>query len=175
MLHALCWSRQHQQLCHFSSPTIWLLFCPLLHLSFYLNLSGRSGRNCLLCSPVLSVYNGSPDTRFFWGTNAAEALLAPSAIPCSLSLLTSRIYSCLFSGWRPTVSSKFFDIQARWISTEELLLPCHALFRLRCNGHSVLLSSYLSRIGRNENPSCIPCGHPSLSSHSALFSCGSQD
>ena len=42
--------------------------CPLLHLSFYLNICGRSGRNCLLSPPVLSGYNGSPDTRFSWGT-----------------------------------------------------------------------------------------------------------
>ena len=38
-------------------------------------------------SPVLSDYNGSPDTRFSWG-----ALLAPSAIPCSLSFLISRFH-----------------------------------------------------------------------------------
>ena len=38
--------------------------CPLLHLSFYLKLCGRSGRNCLLSPPVLSGYNESPDTRF---------------------------------------------------------------------------------------------------------------
>ena len=37
--------------------------CPLLHLSCYLKLSGR---NCLLSPPVLSGYNGSPDTRFSW-------------------------------------------------------------------------------------------------------------
>ena len=37
--------------------------CPLLRLSFYLNLSGRSGRNCLLFL-VLSDYNESQDTRF---------------------------------------------------------------------------------------------------------------
>ena len=30
--------------------------------------------------------------------------------------------------------------------------------RLRCNGHSLMLSSYLSRIGRIENPSCSACG-----------------
>ena len=36
-----------------------------LHLSFYLNLSGR---NCLLSPPILTGYNGSPDTRFSWGT-----------------------------------------------------------------------------------------------------------
>ena len=41
--------------------------CPLLHLSCYLKLCGRSDRNCLL-SPVLSGYNGSPDTRFSRGT-----------------------------------------------------------------------------------------------------------
>ena len=38
--------------------------CPLLHLSSYLKLCGRSGRNCLLSAPVPSDYNGSPDTRF---------------------------------------------------------------------------------------------------------------
>ena len=31
--------------------------------------------------------------------------------------------------------------------------------RLRCNGHSLLLSSYVSRIGRTENPFCSACGH----------------
>ena len=50
------------------SSTIRLSFCPLLHLSFYFNLSGRSGTNCLLSPPVLSDYNGSPDTRLSWGT-----------------------------------------------------------------------------------------------------------
>ena len=39
-------------------------FCPLLHLSIYLKLSGRSVRNRLLSLPVLSGHNGSPDTRF---------------------------------------------------------------------------------------------------------------
>ena len=67
------------------------------------------------------------------------ALLAPSAIPCSLSPLTSRIHSRLISDCRRTVSSKFFDTQVPSISTEELVLPCHArcvLSRLRCNGHT---------------------------------------
>ena len=104
------------------------------------------------------------------------ALLAPSAIPCSLSALISRIHSSLFSVLRRTVSSKFFDTQVPSISTEELVLPPHAccvLSRLRCNGHSLLLSSYLSRIGRIENPSCSACGHSSQdTSHSALSSYG---
>ena len=42
--------------------------CSLLHLSFYLKLSVRSGRNCLLSPLVLSGYNGSPNTRFSRGT-----------------------------------------------------------------------------------------------------------
>ena len=91
-----------------------------------------------------------------------RALLAPSAIPCNLSPLISRIHSCLFSDWRRTVSSKFFDTQVPSISIEKLVLPRHArcvLFCLRCNGHSLLLGSYLSRIGRIENLSSSPCGH----------------
>ena len=39
--------------------------CPLLHLSSYLKLCGRSGRNCLFSPAVLLDYNGSPDTRFY--------------------------------------------------------------------------------------------------------------
>ena len=116
-----------------------------------------------------------PGHSFHPGNDAADklarrgALLAPSAIPCSLSPLTSR----LILDWRRTVSSKFFDTHVPSISTEKLVLPRHArcvLSRLRCNVHSLLLGSYLSRIGRIENPSCSACGH--LSSHSARSSYG---
>ena len=41
---------------------------PLFRLSFCINLSGRSGRNCLLSLPVLSGYNEFPDARFSRGT-----------------------------------------------------------------------------------------------------------
>ena len=66
----------------------------------------------------------------------------PSAIPCSLSPLISRIHSSLFSDWRRTVSST--DRQVPSISTEEFVLPrlaCYGFSRLCCNGHSLLLSS----------------------------------
>ena len=91
-----------------------------------------------------------------WG-----ALLAPSAIPCSLSRHISCIHSCLLSDWRRTVSSKYFDTQVSLISIDELVLPRHArcvLSCLRCNGRRLLLGSYLSRIGRTEYPSCSACG-----------------
>ena len=106
------------------------------------------------------------------------ALLAPSAIPCSLSLLISRIHSSLFSDWRHTVSSKYFDAQVPSISIEELVLPHHArcvLSRVRCNGHSLLLSSYLSRIGRIENPSHCACGHSSQDTFHLILHCPAAD
>ena len=77
-----------------------------------------------------------------------------SAIFCSLFPLISRIHSSLFSDWRRTILSKFFDTQLSSISTEKLVL-FHRCF----NRHSLLLSSYLSGIGRIENPSCNTCGH----------------
>ena len=49
-------------------------------------------------------------------------------------------------------------MQVSSVSTEQLVLPrrdCCVLSRLRCNGHSLLLSSYLSRIDRIKNPSCF--------------------
>ena len=95
-----CWSRQHQQVCHFfvlSSPP-----CPLLHLFSYLKLCGRSGRNSLLSPPVLSGYNGSPDTRFSRGTTRlislpdGERYLRP-LLPLVVSLLLSLVSTLVLS------------------------------------------------------------------------------
>ena len=184
ILQALGWSQQHQQVCHFSSIFLHLTLalssppCPLLHLSFYLNLSGR---NCLL-SPILSGYNGSLDTRFSRGTtwlmswpNGKHYLRPLQSLVVSLLL---SLVSTLFSNWRRTVSSKFFDTQVPSISTKELALPRHArcvLSRLRCNGRSLLLSSYLSRNGRIENPSCSACGHPSQDTSRLILHCPATD
>ena len=111
-----------------------------------------------------------PGHLFFLGNDAADelarwgALLAPSAIPCSLSPLICCIHSSLFSDWRHTVSSKFFDKQVPSISTKELEFSRRArcvLSRLCCNEDSLLLGSGLSRIGRIENPSYSACRHSS--------------
>ena len=125
-----------------------------------------------------------PGHWFLPGNNSADelarrgALLAPSAIPCSLFALIYRIHSRLFSDWRRTVSSKYFDSQVPSISTEELVLPRHArcvLSRLCCNGHSLLLNSYLSRIGRIKNPSCSACGHSSQDTSHLILHCPATD
>ena len=86
----------------FSSSPIWLSFCPFLHLSFYIKLCGRSGRNCLLSAPVLSGFNGSLDTRFSRGTTRllswpdGERYLRPLqslAVPLLLSLVSTLLFS----------------------------------------------------------------------------------
>ena len=132
ILHALCSTNKSAISLLFSYYLTLVLaspLCPLHHLSFYLKLSGR---NCLLSPPVLSEYNGSPDTRSSQGTTRlmswpdGERYLHP---PQSLvvSLLLSLVSTlCLFSDWRHIVSSKFFDTQVTSISTEELVLPRHA-------------------------------------------------
>ena len=101
ILHALCWSRQHHKVFHFSSL---LLSDSRSVLSSYLKLYGRSGRNCLL-SPVLSDYNWFPDTRFSRGTtrlmswpDGERYLRPPQSLVVSLLLP-------LISDWRRTVSS----------------------------------------------------------------------
>ena len=78
------------------------LLYPLLHLSSYLKLSGRSGRNCLLSPPVLSDYNGSPDTRFSRGMtwmiswpDGVRYLRSPQ--PLVASLLSSLVSTLVFS------------------------------------------------------------------------------
>ena len=188
ILHALCWSRQHPQVCHFSSllllsdsrsvlatlssssslllpQTLWQIWQELSSLSCSIKLQWVPGH-------LFLPGNDTVDELARWG-----APLAPFAIPCSLSLI-SRIHSRLFSDWRRTVSSKFFDTQVPSISTEELVLPRHArcvLSRLRCNGHSLLLGSYLSRIGRIENPSCSACGHSSQDISHLILHCPATD
>ena len=122
-----------------------LPLCPLLHLSFYLNLwqelSSLSFTIRLQWVPGHSFLLG---TTWLMSWLDRERYLFPQQ-SLVVSLLLSLI-STLFLDWRHTVSSKFFDLQVPSISTEELvLLPdaCCVLSHLCCNRHNLLLSSYL--------------------------------
>ena len=58
------------------------------------------------------------------------------------------------------------------------MLPHHAccvLSCLRCNGQSLLLSAYLSGIGRIENPFCNACGHSSQDTSHLILHCPATD
>ena len=189
ILHAHCWSQQHQQVCHFSSllllsdsrSVLATLSSPPSFLLSQTLWQIWQELSSLFCSIRLQWV---PVHSFLPGNGAADeltkrgALLGPSATPCSLSPLISRIHSRLFSDWRRTVLPKFFDTQVPSISTEELVLPRHArcvLFCLGCNGHSLLLGSYLSRIGRIENPSCSACGHSPQDTSHLILHCPATD
>ena len=142
--------------------------CYLLHLSSYLKLCGRSGRNCLLFHPVLSGYNGCPDTRFSRETTRLinwldrERYLRPlqPLVVCLLSLVSTFVFSRTEGvlSHRNSLTHRFPQFPPKNL----IVLPRHArcvLSRLRCNRHSLLLGSYLSKIGRIENLSCSACRH----------------
>ena len=134
ILHALCWSWQHQQVYHF-----YLTRSVLLSQSFWQKLSSLS--SCFIRLQWVPEYSFLP--RNDAADELARRLLVPSAISRSLPLISR---SSLFSDWRHTVSLKFFDTQVPSISTEKLVLPRHTrcvLSGLRCNGYSLLLSSSL--------------------------------
>ena len=95
-----------------------------------------------------------------------------------VSLPLPLISTLLFSWTGGLLSPKYFDTQVPSISTEELALPRHAccvLSRLCCNGHSLFLGSYLSRIGRIENSSCSACVHSSQDISHLVLHCPATD
>ena len=100
ILHALCWSRQHHKVCHFSfflflsdsrsvlatlsSPPPFLLSQTLWQI----------WQELFFSPPALSDYNGSPDTRFSWETT--QLMSWPDGKRC-LHLPLSLVVSLLLS------------------------------------------------------------------------------
>ena len=100
-------------------------------------------------------HSSLPGNNFADSLAKAGASLDPSSVSVSLAPLISSQRLSLYTSWRRSVQSGFFQHQIPSVSPEELTLPrstrC-ALSRLRCNGHSTLLNSYLHRVGRAETP-----------------------
>ena len=79
-----------------------------------------------------------------------------------------------YHNWRRHIFHSYMNHQFREVSLEELLLsrPIRGeLSRLRCHGHSLLLSSYLHRINRKENSACSTCRHPLQNLNHLLLDC----
>ena len=110
--------------------------CPLLHLSCYLKLCGISGRNCPSSPPVLSGYNGSPDTRFSRGTTQLMSL--PDGERC-LRPPQSLVVSLLLS----LVSTLVLSRTGCVLSLQSILTPRFPQFPLRdlCSLVMLALSS----------------------------------
>ena len=69
ILEALCWSRQHQQVCHFSFLLLLSDYrCPILHFSFISNSMADLSGTVFSLLFFYQATNGSPDTRFSRGT-----------------------------------------------------------------------------------------------------------
>ena len=108
-----------------------LSLCSPLRLSFHLKLCQIWQELSFLSSFTIGLQWVSAHS-YLPGSNAADkvarqgALLMVSAIPCSLSALTSRIHSCLFLDRRCIISSKFFDTEVSSVFTVELVLFRHA-------------------------------------------------
>ena len=163
---------------------------PTLYLSYQLSLSTPlpylTPKSLSNTQSLLNSLSQSKVVHLQWipghsslpGNNLADSLakagasLDPSNISVSLTPLISSQRLSLYTSWRRSVQSGFFHHQIPTVSPEELTLPRSArcaLSRLRCNGHSTLLNSYLHRIGRTETPSCSNCGsEPQDLSHLVL-------
>ena len=85
ILYALCWSRQHQQVCHFSS--LLLLSGSHSVLSSIFSFTLVSGRNCVLSSVLflflfcfIRLQWVSPDICFFPGNDSTFGLTRRGAL-----------------------------------------------------------------------------------------------
>ena len=93
----------------------------------------------------------------------AGASLPTDAIPCPLPPVVAKVRYSQYHNWRRHIYHSLQNFQVPEVSSKEPLLsrPIRCkLSRLRCHGHSLLLSSYLHRISRKENSACSACGHP---------------
>ena len=102
------------------------------------------------------------------------ASLPTDATPCPLPPVITKVRYSQYRNWRRHISHSHLNFQVPEVSSKELLLSRSIrseLSRLRCHGHSLLLSSYLHRISRKENSACSAWGHPLQDLNHILLDC----
>ena len=195
MLKFFCYSLRHSSsfLLVSASPTgLPLLFssyltlalssppCTLLHFFFYFNLSGRPGWNCFLSSSVLSNYSGSPNTRFF--RRRTSLMSWPDGERCLRplqSLVVSLVLTLLFSRTGGVLSHlnssthRFPRFPPRNLCF--LVTPAVFFLAYAARDTAFQFSSYLSRLGRIENPFCRACRHSSQDTSHLILHCPATD
>ena len=167
------------------SPFFRFFICPINPLCILPYLTPKSLSNT---QSLLNSLSQSKVVHLQWipghsslpGNDLADSLakagvsLDPSRILVFLAPLISSQRLSLYTSWRRSVQSGFFKHQIPSVSPEELTFPRSArcaLFRLRCNGHSTLLNSYLHRVVRAETPSCSNCGSESQDLSHLVLDC----
>ena len=99
-------------------------------------------------------------------------------VPIPLASSVCLIKSSFLRTWWDRLSSPLLGCRLPAVDKSEGSLPrstrCE-LSRLRSNGHSLLLHSYLCRIGRTPSPSCPECGYHTQDLSHLLLSCPSLD
>ena len=163
-----------------------------LHFSFYLTLVLSSPLSFLLPQTLWQIWQElsslpSCTTRLQWvpGYSFLLGTMQLMSWPdreCYLHPLQPLVVSLLLT----LVSTLFFSWSGGILSHQNSLTHTYPRFpprnlcslvvfthlsRLCCNGHSILLGSYLSRIGRIENPSCSTCGHSSQGTSHLILQC----
>ena len=134
---------------------LYLSLCSLLHLSFYLKLSSRYRRNCLLSHPLLWCYNGSSDTYFSW---VMRQLMNWHGRVCYFWPVQCLVVSLLL----PLISTHIFSQTGGILFNLNSLTHRSSWCLLRNLCSLVMLTVYcsqLSRVDIVENPSCIACRH----------------
>ena len=102
------------------------------------------------------------------------ASLPTNAIPSPLPPVIAKVRYSQYRNWRRHICHSHLNFQVPEVYSKELLLSRSIrseLSRLRCHGHSLLLSSYLHRISRKKNSDCSACGHPLQDLNHLLLHC----
>ena len=186
ILQALCWSRQQQQVCHFSSlfllSNCHLVLATLIYSpSFFLRQTLWQIWQELSSLSFFTIrLQWIPDQSFLTANEAADeltrrvVLVVLSAIFCSLSPLISSVHSFSRSG-SALSHLNFLTHRSPRFPLRELVLPRCVLSRLPCNRHSFRSNSFLCRLGRIENPLYSTCCHPSQNISHLILQCPAAD